>query len=265
MSCYNRYGEITRLPAKIVHDPICHNRTWSNRGKKVSTNNPKMYRKFITINYIVCVRLYLPLRSLVANSVSCHRAIYPNFMWFLFIYIYSCNYRVIAWRHLLHRSKLSAINDSFSHIAFSISITYERILYITYNIYGACIKTLNKVWGEAHDICYESVNFICGSVNVLIHTNRRNLLSQRRPFVVPRCSFQFYQSNGVPVSGRCRRFAVWMIHRIWFLQTFQSFLLFNFQTYTHLLHTNGARWPNDTIIHTLCQLLLCAIEIRFGV
>lgn len=39
---------------------------------------------------------------------------------------------VIAWRHLHHRSKLSAVNDSFSHIAFLITThkhTYTYILY----------------------------------------------------------------------------------------------------------------------------------------
>jgi len=36
---------------------------------------------------------------------------------------------VIGWWHLHHRSKLSAVNDSFSHIAFSLT-THTQYIYI---------------------------------------------------------------------------------------------------------------------------------------
>lgn len=159
-----------------------------------------MYGKFITINYIVCVRLYLPLRSLVANSVSCRRAIYPNFMWFLFVYIFihicihARNYRVIAWRHLLHWSKLSAINDSFSHIAFSISITFERILYMRNNtiyIYTACIKTLNKSERERRHLLRIGEFHLWFSQRTNTHELQKSTLS-KETFVIPRCYFQIY-------------------------------------------------------------------------
>lgn len=154
-----------------------------------------MYTKFITENYILyiqCAFIYIyrrevwsPIRFLAAGDLS---LILCDF--FFYIYTHTTIYRVIAWRHLLHRSKLSAINDSFSHIAFSISIIYELILYITYYTVYICmyiyiqtyIKTLNNGDPARHLLRIgEFYLWLQILVDVLIHTNCKKLHSQKRP------------------------------------------------------------------------------------